>query len=86
VSCPNSAAADEAEFDKSMRIEWTKARACLMHWQEEYEIVQEEMRRVIAWLKWHAIWWEEQATKRTDGDLSILHGVVAYAFRQSQIA
>ena len=37
------------EFNETMQMEWVKSRARMMRWQEEVEIVQEEMRRVLAW-------------------------------------
>ena len=48
-------------------------------------IVQEEMRRVLAWFEWKATWWEAQATQRGNGNDDILHGVSAYAFKQAAI-
>lgn len=37
----------EDDFNEMMRVEWSKTRARSMRWQEEYQIIQEEMRRVI---------------------------------------
>ena len=37
----------EDEFNKSMQVEWSKARAHMQRWNEELLIIQEEMRRVI---------------------------------------
>ncbi|KIL53917.1 hypothetical protein M378DRAFT_93383, partial [Amanita muscaria Koide BX008] len=77
----------EEEFNDSMRVEWVKARARKMRWQEEFLIVQEEMRRVLVWFEWKAGWWEEQALRRGDSDLNhdILQGVAAYAYKQAEI-
>ncbi|KAG2122912.1 hypothetical protein DEU56DRAFT_873540 [Suillus clintonianus] len=49
-------------------VEWCKARARMMRWKEEIELLREEMRRVLQFLQWHALW----------------EGVVAYATRQAQ--
>jgi len=76
----------EDEFNESMRVEWAKARARMMRWNEEYQIIQEEMQRVLAYMEWKASWWEQQATLRKDASLEILHGVVAYAYKQAYIA
>jgi len=76
----------EDEFNESMRVEWAKTRARSMRWQEEFEILQEEMRRVLAFFEWKALWWESQATGRKEGDSAVLHGVSAYALKQSHIA
>jgi len=77
---------DEAEFNESMRVEWAKARARKMRWNEEYQLIQEEMRRVLTYLEFKAVEWEERANGRTHGHPSILHGVSAYAHKQAHIA
>jgi len=48
-------------FNDDMRIEWTKTQAWMMRWQEEYLLIQEEMRQTLAWFEWKAGWWETQA-------------------------
>jgi len=77
---------DEAEFNESMRVEWAKARARKLRWNKEYQLIQEEMRRVLAYLEYKAVEWEERAILRKDGDPSVLHGVSAYAHKQAHIA
>ncbi|KAF9231029.1 hypothetical protein BU15DRAFT_90993 [Melanogaster broomeanus] len=42
------------ELQEVMRIEWCKARARANRWAEEVELLSEEMRRVLAFLKWQA--------------------------------
>ena len=69
-----------------MRVEWAKARARKLRWNEEYQLIQEEMRRVLAYLEYKAVEWEERAILRKDGDPSVLHGVSAYAHKQAHIA
>lgn len=81
---PN-AGMDEEEFNDSMRVEWAKARARMYRWQEELLIVQEEMRRVIAYHMWKAAWWQERASLRSYGDLTILSGLSGYAHKQAAI-
>ena len=81
----NSSVGTEAEFNEAMRVEWTKARARMMRWQEEYLILQEEMRRVIAWFEWKGTWWEEQTTRRTNVGPEILNGISAYAYKQADL-
>jgi hypothetical protein len=75
----------EEEFNDSMRVEWAKARARMSRWQEELLIVQEEMRRVIAYHVWKAAWWREQASLRAYGESAILSGLSGYAHRQAAI-
>lgn len=75
----------ELEFNECMRVEWMKARARMTRWQEEFLILQEEMRRVIAWLEWKGTWWEQQAVCRVDVQLEILRGISAYAHKQADL-
>lgn len=76
----------ENEFNDSMRVEWAKTRARFQRWSEEFEIVQEEMRRVLAWFEWRATWWENLASIRRDGHPEVLNGSSAYAFKQADLS
>jgi hypothetical protein len=75
----------ETEFNECMRVEWMKTRARMMRWQEEYLILQEEMRRVIVWFEWRASWWEQQATRRVNAKPDILGGISAYTYKQANL-
>ncbi|KAG2117623.1 hypothetical protein DEU56DRAFT_874102 [Suillus clintonianus] len=68
--------AGEEELSEAMRVEWCKARARANRWAEEVELVQEEMRRVLA-LK--------RATSRIYDGAMEHEGAVAYALRQAKI-
>lgn len=48
----------------ALRIEWCRSRARAMRFSEEVELLNEEMRRVLAFLEWEACRWEERATER----------------------
>ncbi|KAG1807133.1 uncharacterized protein BJ212DRAFT_1449387 [Suillus subaureus] len=52
--------AGEEELLEVMHIEWCKARACANRWAEEVVLLQEEMRRVVAYFDWHAMWWDKR--------------------------
>ena len=76
----------EEQVNDSMRVEWAKTISRCLRWEEEVELLQEEMRRVITFFKWKAQWWRRQARRRrhrhgTCG--KILHGVAAYAEKQA---
>lgn len=73
----------EGEFDESLRAEWTKMKACKDRWNEEYKLIQEEMRRTVADLEWKAGWWRRQATRRSVEDASLAQGLYACAERQA---
>ena len=75
----------EEHFNESMRVEWAKSQARVKHWEEEVLIIQEEMRRVIQYFEWKGTWWHEQAGVRAVGEVSILHGVHAYAEKQAAL-
>ncbi|KIK42376.1 hypothetical protein CY34DRAFT_83691, partial [Suillus luteus UH-Slu-Lm8-n1] len=74
---------DEVVQD-GLRLEWCKARARVMRWKEEIELLREEMRRVLQFLRWHAHWWVNMAYLRAlEG--TEREGVIAYATRQANI-
>jgi hypothetical protein len=75
----------EEEFNECMRAEWAKARARVMRWNEELLLVQEEMRRVLEYHKWKAMWWHTQTALRTHDDATILSGISGYTHKQAAI-
>jgi hypothetical protein len=79
----STAEMDENEFNENMRVEWVKARARMMRWKEELLIIQEEMRRVIAYQKWKAAWWKER--NFLHGDPATVSGISGYAHKQAAI-
>jgi len=76
----------EEDFNDSMRVEWAKVQARAARWHEELLIVQEEIRRVLAFFSWKSSWWVNQASRRViDNDPALLDGIRAYAFKQAAI-
>jgi hypothetical protein len=75
----------ELALDDSLQVEWAKSRARKERWEEEVLIIQEEMRRVIMYQQWRALWWRDQGKRRTDADSATLHGVSAYAEKQASL-
>ena len=62
----------EEDFNESMRVEWAKVMARAARWKEELLIVQEEIRRVLAYFAWKSKWLVDQASRRViDDDLEI---------------
>ena len=47
--------------------------------------MQEEMRRVLEYHKWKAVWWRTQSALRTHNDATILSGIAGYAHKQAAI-
>jgi hypothetical protein len=56
-----------------------------VRWSEEVLLLEEEMRRVIVFLRWRALWWEEQGLPRTDLSPADAEGMHAYALRQAAL-
>ena len=73
----------EDEFNHSMRAEWAQTRARMCRWKEELQIIQEEMRRVLAFFEWRSSWWLEQGNRRQCLEPSLQSGVGAYAHKQA---
>lgn len=48
-------------------------------------ILEEEMRRILAFLSWHTDWWDQQATHRPDLEAATQEGLASYARRQATI-
>ncbi|KAJ6500304.1 hypothetical protein DFH09DRAFT_1375882 [Mycena vulgaris] len=85
-------------MNEALRIEWAKTRARAMCQEEQVDLLEEEMRRVLAFLRYKADWWEGRAAQRPrvplDGrtKVGIMYapahkaydeGNVAYARRQA---
>jgi hypothetical protein len=71
----------------ALRVQWCRAHARVMRWTEEIDLVQEEMRRVCAYLSWYANWWTSHVNvgyvRQYDSFLS--EGLAAYAERQAHL-
>jgi hypothetical protein len=70
----------------AMRVEWAKAHARHRRWEEELELVLEEIRRVPWYLSWKAQWWEERAYwRRETASPEVYEGCIAYAAKQAEV-
>ncbi|KAG1735898.1 uncharacterized protein EDB91DRAFT_1238142 [Suillus paluster] len=67
-----------------LRVEWCKARTRMMHWKEEIELLEEEMHRILQFIQWHALWWDNVAHLHALVGAE-KEGVVAYATRQAHL-
>jgi hypothetical protein len=72
-----------------LRVEWCKAQARASRWEEEVELVVEEMRRTLVYFKWLAREWEKKATPRVGAGSSTdnvtMAGISAYAHKQASL-
>ncbi|KAH9828984.1 uncharacterized protein C8Q71DRAFT_718824 [Rhodofomes roseus] len=85
---------DEDEDDlEAVRIEWCQARARAHRFNEECDLLEEEMRRVVDFWNWQAWWWLHKADEAVwDASTSPVgcspqhaEGRLAYARRQADI-
>ncbi|KAJ7117336.1 hypothetical protein C8R43DRAFT_902104 [Mycena crocata] len=77
---------DEQRLHESVRVEWSRARARKIRWQEEVKLLREEMRRVLRYLIWQSEWWlEREATRKASANVSreLEAGLRAYALKQA---
>ena len=67
-------------------MEWVKARARKLRWQEEVELLPEEVRRSITFFHFKATEWEQRALLRQDSvSPEVLEGLIGYAHRQAHL-
>ncbi|KAJ7846654.1 hypothetical protein B0H13DRAFT_2238871 [Mycena leptocephala] len=52
--------AAEQALHESVRVEWSRAQARKIRWEEEVMLLREEMRRVLRYLEWQVRWWKRQ--------------------------
>ncbi|KAJ7884955.1 hypothetical protein B0H13DRAFT_2235322 [Mycena leptocephala] len=78
---------NEKELHESVRVEWSKAKARKERWEEEVELLREEMKHVLRFLRWRALWWEtRRGIRRESVGADIRGGLEAYAARQAAAA
>jgi hypothetical protein len=54
-----------------------------MRYAEEIDLVEEEMRRVLQFLRWRRDWWKARAELRIQVDGAFQEGQAAYAKKQA---
>ncbi|KAJ7722771.1 hypothetical protein B0H14DRAFT_3098400 [Mycena olivaceomarginata] len=75
----------EPGMAEALRIEWAKTRARAWRWTEEVDLVEEEMRRVLAFLNWKANHWTSLMDERDEPDEILREGLTAYAKCQARV-
>ncbi|KAJ8468439.1 hypothetical protein ONZ45_g17240 [Pleurotus djamor] len=70
----------------ALRLEWTKSMARAKRWDEEVNLVVEEMRRTIAYLEWKRMeWYRTSANGRRSTCPHLNEGLGAYGYRQAAV-
>jgi hypothetical protein len=78
--------ASDEEVSDVMRVQWATAQARVERWAEEVELLQEEMRRVVAFLEWKSEdWLAKQDARLTTAAHGVQSGLRAYAQKQAAI-
>ena len=74
----------EGEVNETVRHEWMTCRARADRWGEELSLLQEEMRRVIAFLEWKSSLWAGRVGSRLGSvTADVQHGIDGYARKQA---
>ncbi|KAF8902322.1 hypothetical protein CPB85DRAFT_1227206, partial [Mucidula mucida] len=69
-----------------LKIEWCKAHARKMRWEEEVALVLEEMRRIIVYCRWNVDVWRMCGREQLAGlDATCQQGLSAFAAEQASI-
>lgn len=67
----------------AVRVEFLKCRARSMRWKEEVELLEEEMRRTLAFFKYKMEWWFSKQASTIGGEgADYDEGFSAYALSQ----
>ncbi|KAL5492982.1 hypothetical protein ACEPAI_4430 [Sanghuangporus weigelae] len=76
---------DSMDFGDSIRVEWAKSKARVERWEEEIQLLCEEMWRVLCFLLWKSKWWRDQQGLRLEASGTLARGLGAYAAKQAAV-
>jgi len=78
--------ATDEEVNDAMRVEWATSFVRRERWAEEVQLLQEEMRRVVAFLEWKSTDWRSKREARSASVApDIQSGLDAYARKQAAV-
>ena len=84
-----SASPEDPDLQAALRVEWAKAQERAKRYEEEVELVVEEMRRTLVFLEWKAKEWTSFAISPPLGnsaiDTTAVNGITVYAKKQADI-
>ena len=89
TAAKTSTSADDLDLNVALRVEWCKSQERAKRFEEEVELVVEEMRRTLATFQLNARDWDERAASIPEhtpilGSTTVA-GAVAYAYKQADI-
>lgn len=67
------------------QLEWSKSYARSQRWREEVELLKEEMRRTLEFLKWKSSAWAAMSSTSSSSSSALREGLRAYALRQADV-
>ena len=74
------------DINETVRHEWMTCRARADRWREELDLLQEEMRRVVAFLEWKSSSWAGRVGSRSHSvTADVQHGIDSYARKQASV-
>lgn len=80
---------DQSDIPSARKIEWAKSRARANRYQEEIQIVKEEMSRTLRSFVWKEAQWKERAVAKVNAGIVVApehaEGLRAYSERQARI-
>ena len=80
---------DNPDLHDALRVEWCKAQEQAKRYEEEVELVVEEMRRTLVTFEWNACEWERRAASPSLSDSAIdgttAMGIASYAYKQADV-
>ena len=76
----------DEDFHAALRVEWCKAQERAARYEEEIELVVEEMRRTLVFFEWLTHEWEQRATHSPGATNTLIaNGISAYAHKQAAV-
>ena len=76
----------EEEVNETVCHKWMTCRARADRWKEESDLLQEEMRRIVAFLEWKSTWWGQKVGSRLGSVVAeIQNGIDSYARKQENV-
>ncbi|KAJ7805542.1 hypothetical protein B0H13DRAFT_2387660 [Mycena leptocephala] len=77
---------EEDGLHESLRVEWARAKARKNRWDEEVNLLREEMRRLMRYLVWETgVWTARAEMTRDDVPAAMQAGMRAYALHQANV-
>ena len=80
---------EDPDLNTALRVEWCKGQERAKRYEEEVELVVEEMRRTLVMTEFNAQKWDKRATtplRNTPGlGSAAIAGAIAYAYKQADV-